>query len=330
VSDFEHRRERDRLLGRAVRMRLDRGQRAGGRGLWMAAAVACVLVVVFVVAGARLAGHHVAERDSAPVPPSAAGAAPDEPPQYEVTSLAQGAWSTEETGRTARIVLTQGSAAFHVHRLKLGQRFLVTLPDGEIEVRGTRFVVDIEDGRTRYVVVMEGKVAFRHAGSPEALLLGGQRWDAPVAGARPPMSAEALSAPSPVRLRRTRLHRSAAPHASPTSPSALTLPVSPASPASVAPSPDAASRISSASEQFARAMSVFRAARYNDADVLLREFIARNPGDPRIEDATFLRMVGCVRRRDPEGAAEMARRYLGQFPDGLCRREAEQVLQAPH
>ena len=97
----------------------------------------------------------------------------------------------------------------------------------------------------------------------------------------------------------------------------------------MAPSPDPESRTSSASEQLARARSVFRAAHYDDADVLLRDFIARNPGDPRVEDATFLRMVGCVRRRDPDGAAEMARRYLGQFPDGLRRREAEQVLQAP-
>jgi len=76
-------------------------------------------------------------------------------------------------------------------------------------------------------------------------------------------------------------------------------------------------------------MSVFRAARYDDAEVLLRAFIARNPGDPRVEDATFLRMVGRVRRRDSDGAAEMARRYLTQFPEGLRRREAEQVLQAP-
>ena len=76
-------------------------------------------------------------------------------------------------------------------------------------------------------------------------------------------------------------------------------------------------------------MSVFRGGRYDDADALLREFIVRNPADPRVEDATFLRMVGRVRRRDPEGAVEMARRYLGQFPDGLRRREAEQVLQAP-
>ena len=52
---------------------------------------------------------------------------------------------------------------------------------------------------------------------------------------------------------------------------------------------------------------------------------------PKMEwlNVAFLRMVGRVRGHDPQGAAEMARRYLSQFPDGLRRREAEQVLQAP-
>jgi TolA-binding protein len=76
-------------------------------------------------------------------------------------------------------------------------------------------------------------------------------------------------------------------------------------------------------------MSAFRGGRYDDADALLRDFIARNPGDPRIEDAAFLRMVGRARSHDPEGAAELARRYLAQFPSGLRRREAEQVLHQP-
>src|SRR5262249_41109344 len=147
-------------------------------------------------------------------------------------------------------------------------------------VRGTRFVVDIENNRTRYVVVMEGKVAFRHAGAPEALLLGGQRWDAP---ARPPMATMfPETAPPPARVRRTHLHKSAVPRASSAPPPSVLAPS--ASPASL---PDEASRVSSASEQFAHAMGVFQSAQYDDADVLLREFIARNPSDPRVEDAMF-------------------------------------------
>src|SRR5581483_9561966 len=74
-------------------------------------------------------------------------------PRYEVTGLTEASWTNEEAGTTARVKLARGSAAFHEHKLNAGQKFFVVLPDGEIEVRGTRFVVDIEDGRTKYVVV---------------------------------------------------------------------------------------------------------------------------------------------------------------------------------
>jgi len=361
VSDFDHRRERDRLLGRAARLRFapepDPGQ-VRARGLRLALG-ACVLVLGLI--GARLTMNVVAERQRGrEVAAAAAAKAPaSEAPRYEVTALSHGVWSTEEVGATARIVLTQGSAAFHVHRLAPGQRFLVTLPDGEIEVRGTRFVVDVDRGRTRYLVVIEGKVAFRRDGAPEELLLGGQRWDAPKAAsgegtdaggahARPaeptarlkagPGRSHASASLSRHRQQAKRIGPSGAVRAAPAAPAAARpLAAPPIAPVLDSPAPAATSAAavgdltatpapSAASDRFARALRAFQAGRYQDAETLWQEFLARHADDPRAEDATFLRMVGRARSHDPAGAADMARRYLAQFPNGLRRHEAELVI----
>ena len=136
------------------------------------------------------------------------GATAAQAPRYDVTGLEDASWMNQERGGTATVTLSRGSAAFHVHHLEAGQRFLVALPDGEVEVRGTRFVVDVEGMTTHYVVVMEGKVALRVRGQPERILIAGQRWEAspqavgstsvaatPVAVAAPNASAAAASAP---------------------------------------------------------------------------------------------------------------------------------------
>jgi ferric-dicitrate binding protein FerR (iron transport regulator) len=81
-------------------------------------------------------------------------------------------------GGTVRSSMTRGVAAFHVERLGPGQRFLLTLPDAELEVRGTRFVVSIADGKTQGIEVSEGQVALRPQGQPEVLLSAGDRWPA--------------------------------------------------------------------------------------------------------------------------------------------------------
>ena len=193
VSDFHHRRVRQQLVVRAGGA-LFGGGTEGSRVGWLRLSLAVVGIALLVGVG----GGAVRDR----------GATAAQAPRYDVTGLEDASWMNQERGGTATVTLSRGSAAFHVHHLEAGQRFLVALPDGEVEVRGTRFVVDVEGMTTHYVVVMEGKVALRVRGQPERILIAGQRWEAspqavgstsvaatPVAVAAPNASAAAASAP---------------------------------------------------------------------------------------------------------------------------------------
>jgi ferric-dicitrate binding protein FerR (iron transport regulator) len=324
-SDFDHRRERRRLMARA--RGLLGAQIRPPRHAWGLAALAAALLMATGGAAVHLLSGRVVEKPAGnTVAVSAAAAAP----RYEITSLEDASWTDHEEGSTARIALARGSAAFHVHRLGSGQRFLVALPDGEIEVRGTRFVVDVEDHRTRYVVVMEGKVALRQAGGAENVLIAGQRWDAPPA--RPPTTTTTTPPPPVSRVERPRPAQGGGPKAlAPPSGGPRRLAAAAAdrprdeTPSSPPPSasPPASPPASAASDLFARGIQAFRGGRYEQAEALWREFLGGHPHDARAEDAMFLCIVGRARRHDAGGAAALAREYLTRFPRGMRRREAE-------
>lgn len=291
------------------------------------------------------------------------------PPIYEVTALQKGDWTREETGNVARVRLVHGSAEFHVHPLRAGQRFLVDLPDGEIEVRGTRFVVAVNATETRYVVVTEGKVVLRRQGDGERLLLAGERWDhlraSPQASDRLPKSgvtanreAKAMGSQhgyhtvGALSVPRATAHPAQTVALVPNGerrplPSPPKLRGDPRSGASVAVFPDStpptptsldakakqaalADRPPISADLFARGIAAFRGGRYADADRLLQTFQSERPSDPRTEDAAFLRAVSRSRMGDVRGAAVLARDYLRQFPRGLRRPEAESLsIRAP-
>jgi FecR protein len=337
ISDFEHRRLRRRLLARVA---LRPQSSVPGRTLRRAAVCLALGVVILVV------GLHALPPRARP----ATVARPLSPPRYEVTALADARWTNEEKGATARVTLSRGSAAFHVHHLSEGQRFLVLLPDGEVEVRGTRFVVALEHDRIDYVVVMEGKVALRRAGAPERLLNAGERWDSPEARERgaegsglrvPGASSEGASvfpdAARPAaparRAHRASHHRRGSPHATaeaapvegPDAPDGDSGPA-----ASRPATPGAVDRTGETPDLFARGVHAFRAGRFDDADGLWQRFLDEHRDDPRAEDAAFLRAVGRARRGDAKGAASLARVYLERFPHGMRRREAETLAGAAH
>ena len=295
AGDLHHHRSRQRLLARAA------GQPEAASRRWTAYLVTVAAALLVAGAGIGLA----IRRSAHPAPIETA-----EAPRYEVTGLENAAWTNEEAGATARVRLTHGSAAFHVSHLASGQRFLVTLPDGEIEVRGTRFVVDVEDGRTRYIVVIEGKVAVRPSGAGERLLLAGDRWDL-----APGATARSRPAPEP-----------AVALAIPPTAAAAAPATKPAPRHEGAVTAAAETTASTASSLFAQGIQAFRAGNYLLADHLWQAFAARNPRDPRVEDAAFLRAVGRSRLGDDSGAAELARAYLAAFPRGMRRQEAQVLI----
>lgn len=348
ISDVERHRQRAHLLERANRL----WGRPRGRAWKLSLAAAAV--VLLAVGGTSLyrssgfsTGRVLGRNASA-----------QQPPTYEVTGLAQASFTREEVGPVARVRLAGGSAEFHVHHLRAGQRFLVALPDGEIEVRGTRFVVAVKGQGTSFVVVTEGKVVLRRPGEPERLLFAGDRWDRPRASENEDIStAEARNAdPGAVAAASTAgatRHAvpgaaSPAPAVKPTAVAARTLAMTQQThgrarsraqegTAGSLGHPKAATDTKSdtsvratrevdSADSFAAGIAAFRAGRYRDADRLLQAFASKNPTDPRVEDAAFLRAVAHSRLGDTSGAAALARDYLGRYPNGLRRPEAEALF----
>ena len=110
---------------------------------------------------------------------------PDAPktPTYVITPSADGTWRTVEAGPTTRLSVGTGRFELHVDKVKAENRFLLTLPDGELEVRGTRFVVEVDASGTKSVSVTEGRVELRLQGKDIVELPAGHSWDRTTASA---------------------------------------------------------------------------------------------------------------------------------------------------
>jgi hypothetical protein len=316
LTALELRRMRVKLLQRAHARRTRRQPRA--RTVWGLAGIAAI-------AGAAIIAGAAATRPlaSSRATPSRVVASPAGP-GFDFVNV-EGATVTSRTeGGITRATLADGVAAFHVEHVGPSLRFLLALPDGEIEVRGTRFVVKVAGARTQSVDVAEGVVVLRLRGDFERQLVAGERWTAPALAEAPTAKTRELESPLPGPVK-TLSH-------------ALALPPAPASPASPpladlegssssAASSDAVRRNAqlAASERFASAIAAFQAASYGQADGLLESFALDFASDARAEDASFLRAVARSRMGDAPGAASLARAYLQSFPRGLRRREAEEL-----
>lgn len=241
--------------------------------------------------------------------PPPAARAPSIEPTYRAIAASDTAWSTHQRGRDLRLVLRRGRLELAVDPLRADQRFIVELPDGELEVKGTRFVIEADGGRTLGVRVLEGRVMLRLRERASALLVAGDAYAAPSSQAVPPADAAApdeaampRQASKPARTARASSRDASVPEA-------------PA--AAVVPTPTASA--------FTQAMSAFSAGDYGRADELFAGFAREHPDDARVEDALFLRAVARSRRGDASGARAIARQYLERFPNGLRRDDAERL-----
>ncbi len=296
-TDLERRRARASLLARANETTIGRDGRRSSR--WIALAlVPAMALVLFLVARTwpRTPTGTVASTPTASVTAVAPTVAA---PLFEVADVDHADYVAERADGVSRVALRSGSASFHVEHVKPGARFLVVVPDGEVEVRGTRFVVEVAAGRTRSVVVSEGVVAVRVSGF-EGVLRAGERWPQ-----SPAVSATAAPSAAP-------------PPASPLSPSARTA----LGPAASETSPSPGSR-------FAEAMGAYTGGDYGEAERRFIAFARDFPTDTRVEDAMFLLADARARRGDGVGAREAARAYLRRFPGGLRAQEAARLANAP-
>ena len=319
TSALERRRLRNEILRRANELSVREQPRTPGVR-FVAAAAALVLLAAALFVWLRLplsasglrsgiaqrrshAGSAVQARPQEPRPPRPT------PPIFQLQASKDAEWRSLEQGRTLRIAASRGRFELSVHPLHADQRFLLDLPDGELEVKGTRFVVQIDGARTRSVHVSEGRVVVRLRGHAPLTLGAGEAWSASPSVA----SAKFVDRPQPaVELQPPQ----ASADAGPAPASAQT-----AAPQSALPTSDASGAA------FTHAMSAFSAGSYSQAERLLLRFEALHPADARVEDSAFLRAIARARRGDAHGARVLAREYLQRYPHGLRRAEAERMTQ---
>lgn len=296
---MELRRARSGLLQQAHALQT-RGRQTE-RPRWLVVAVLCATTSLVLVAGVHFRARRSAQ--SSPV-----GALPGA--GFEIVDVAGAAVTSRDEGGLTRAALSDGTAGFHVEHLAPGRRFLLVLPDGELEVRGTRFVVDVRSASTRRVEVTEGVVALRLIGESERVLVAGETW---IAAPRASATAASVAAPEPAAGASTDAeHHAPSSHRADARKAAGPSPVASSSDAHVA-----------ANESFALAIDAFGAADYARADSLLASFLRDFAGDARAEDASFLRAVAHARMGDAPGATALAKAYLARFPQGFRRPEAE-------
>ncbi len=81
-----------------------------------------------------------------------------------------------------------------------------------------------------------------------------------------------------------------------------------------------------AAETFEHGVASFRAGNFGLADEQLATFERAAPGDPRCEDAAYLRAVARWRMGDRETATRLGRDYLRAHPAGLRRVDATRIV----
>jgi len=93
----------------------------------------------------------------------------------------------------------------------------------------------------------------------------------------------------------------------------------------LAPAPSNDEQAPRAGVAFAKAMAAFTAGDYGSAQALFAAFEREHGSDDRVEDALFLRAVAHARRGDRSASRAAATEYLKRYPNGLRRREAEEL-----
>lgn len=308
-TPLEHRRQRQALLQRASE-------------LSQHAPVPRRRAFAFVVSGALIAAVCIgfglrASRSGSEA--SAARAAPT----YRLDASPGASWQTIEEGAALRLRLASGSFTLEVDKLTAVQRFVLELPDGELEVIGTHFGVRVEPEGTRRVEVTEGRVALRLRDALPISLGAGESWTAEREAARaaaPPFAsaAEPPSTPAPAAAATSERSRARARQ--------TVLPETKR--ALEPPSGEQAATPGTHNDDFARAMAAFGAGDYGQAERLFQDFERRHADDARREDSTFLRAVARARRGDAAGARAIAHEYLERYPKGLRAPEAERLARS--
>jgi FecR protein len=226
------------------------------------------------------------------------------PVSTDIRPEAQTVWTETIDGDRKKVVLTRGALRIHVDHSAGQGRFLVALPDGELEDRGTTFTVSAEDGHTKRVAVEEGSVVLRLRDRSSMTIRAGEAWIRETHVVTTELSPAPAAAPAPAR------HASARPRAAAASP--------PSSAPTAFPSEDPTS-------DFRAAMSLLDAGANRRAAAGFASFVEAHPRDPRAEDAAYSLVIALQRSGSEDDAKRAAQDYLRRYPAGFRRAEVEKL-----
>ena len=292
-----------RLRGRVLRDAMSASSsspRALTRARTFAVALAAVAgVALVVVRAAKPSGSVPAPRFAAVVTPSPVAV-----------------FSQARDGALERVVLSDGDVTLQVRKQGAGERFLVEVPDGEVEVRGTTFEMSVHDGRTARVHVDTGVVVVRIHG--ESVLSAGDSWPAEVVVADDEAAKAALPAvptetPAPVER-----PADVAPAVARRAPQPRLAAASAAHAKAAAP----VDETDDETAEYDRAIDAFRLGRFEQAAGLLRAFVAAHPRSGLLDDASFVEAACRASAGQGQAAAQLAEAHMKRFPDSFHREDA--------
>jgi TolA-binding protein len=312
-TELELRRVRARVLRDTAESGIPRKKRrAGALSVSLASVfavfLAAVLLAVFSVGARRKARAPLVASTAAPpatvallgAPAARAASAPASAAEQayagSVVPSSDASWSQTRDDRLERVRLDVGTLIVHVRPQNADERFLVDLPDGELEVRGTTFAVTVRHGSTTRVRVDEGKVELRIAGQHTRALIANEVWPTPAV------------VPARTHHGATLLTRVVAP--------------SPHLPPGTAVDTEAPRLSEDDTARYADAVRLLSAGKYDDAANAFHLFGAGRVPAAQAEDASYLEAVALARAGRLDAAALVAERYLDSFPESFHRKEA--------
>jgi hypothetical protein len=292
-------RDPDELVLRRLKARLLRDAALGapasrhhGRRVAVAAVALGMGLSVWLIVATRNASRVATSTHATAVTATSAIDAPVMPKSEElagsVVPSLSARWSQTREQGIERVKLDDGAIRVHVRHQASGERFLVILPDGEIEVRGTTFDVSVERGATTRVYVDEGVVELRIRDRGIVRLAADEAWSA---SPPPRFASQKPSAP---------LHAAVA---------APSLAVSPT-----------AHEVDHGRD-YASAIERLRRGQYDEAASAFHALAQAGPAT-QADDSSFLEAIALARAGRTDAAALVAERHLASFPDSFHQKEA--------
>ena len=283
----------ERRLRQAIMRRAARGEETSGSPRSPFAPIVGVIVVAALSVLAMLVF-----RSRAPHLDAVPGSAVARPFGATIEAGPGAIWTARTEAATERVTLRDGILTLQVRHRELGERFIVDLPDGEIEVRGTRFMVEVVGDVTRSVRVFEGLVALRRRGAGEVLIATGENWlriDAKIEVA-PTVAKNAVTTAEAPRRR--------------------------LSPRKARVLPSAPKAAIADTSNYEAAVELFAAQDYEEAARALHAYALVHADRPEAEDAEFLEASALAHAGRFDAAAVVAERFLDRYPHSLHAADA--------